>query len=269
MMPVLDSHSLSLSTIIDRLSHKNQWPNAILLYGENEWLNWDYMVRVCQAVHRRQADGMALPSVAYAEPFPDALVLMPHPTTIRIDSIKQMNDRVQYGARDNGYCTVMIHNAQCMTASAQTALLKTMESPPYHVMFILSACAKHRVLPTIASRCHAWFVPESMRDRSARLQQLKDAIDPAFKDGMDPFEFLAWPLIKKTSLIQSWPNDSAAIRTLLTIWMMVLADEEIQRTSRSFNFLHSVIEIIQNMTYNINIKLQLLAAILQFEERDH
>ena len=116
MMPVLDPHSLSLSTMIARLSQKNQWPNAILLYGENEGLNWDYMVRICQAVHRRQEDGMARPSVAYAEPFPDALILMPHPTTIRIDSIKQMDERIQYGARDNGYCTVMIHNAQCMTA---------------------------------------------------------------------------------------------------------------------------------------------------------
>jgi DNA polymerase-3 subunit gamma/tau len=50
----------------------------------------------------------------------------------------------------------IIDEVHMLTDAASNALLKTLEEPPQHVMFVLATTEFHKVIPTIASRCQCW-----------------------------------------------------------------------------------------------------------------
>jgi len=79
--------------------------------------------------------------------------------SIKIDSVRTLLDRIKYGPSHSQYLTVAIPEVQQLTPQAANALLKTLESPPENVIFLLSAPTPSLVLPTILSRsclihCH-------------------------------------------------------------------------------------------------------------------
>ncbi|GAI13909.1 unnamed protein product, partial [marine sediment metagenome] len=70
-----------------------------------------------------------------------------------IDEIRELRERVNYAPNQARYKVYIIDEVHMLTKEASNALLKTLEEPPPHVIFVLATTEVHKVLPTILSRC--------------------------------------------------------------------------------------------------------------------
>lgn len=70
-----------------------------------------------------------------------------------IDNIRDLRDYVQFAPSSGSYRIVYIDEVHMLTKESFNALLKTLEEPPPHVMFIFATTEPHKILPTILSRC--------------------------------------------------------------------------------------------------------------------
>ncbi|MFA5481713.1 MAG: DNA polymerase III subunit gamma/tau, partial [Bacilli bacterium] len=87
-----------------------------------------------------------------------------HPDVIEIDAasnngveeVRDLIEKVKYLPIKGKYKVYIIDEVHMMTSGAFNALLKTLEEPPSHVVFILATTEPHKVLPTIVSRCQRY-----------------------------------------------------------------------------------------------------------------
>ncbi len=87
-----------------------------------------------------------------------------------VDEVRSLIDRVGYAPLEGKYKVYIIDEVHMMTSGAFNALLKTIEEPPAHVIFIFATTEPHKVLPTILSRCQRYdFSKVSHRDIQERL----------------------------------------------------------------------------------------------------
>ncbi|WP_044641465.1 DNA polymerase III subunit gamma/tau [Risungbinella massiliensis] len=70
-----------------------------------------------------------------------------------VDEIRDLRENVRYAPTDVRYKVYIIDEVHMLTTEAFNALLKTLEEPPSHVIFILATTEPHKLLPTILSRC--------------------------------------------------------------------------------------------------------------------
>ncbi|SFX31954.1 DNA polymerase-3 subunit gamma/tau [Thermoactinomyces sp. DSM 45891] len=70
-----------------------------------------------------------------------------------VDEIRDLRDKVKYAPTEARYKVYIIDEVHMLTTEAFNALLKTLEEPPPHVIFILATTEPHKLLPTIISRC--------------------------------------------------------------------------------------------------------------------
>ena len=90
-----------------------------------------------------------------------------------VDEIRDLIDKVKYGTILGKYKVYIIDEVHMMTAGAFNALLKTLEEPPEHVIFILATTEPHKILPTILSRCQRYdFSKVSDSDIKERLKTI-------------------------------------------------------------------------------------------------
>ena len=73
-----------------------------------------------------------------------------------IDEIRELRDKVRFAPTVNRYKVYIIDEVHMLTKEAFNALLKTLEEPPPHAIFILATTEGHKVLPTIISRCQRY-----------------------------------------------------------------------------------------------------------------
>jgi DNA polymerase-3 subunit gamma/tau len=66
----------------------------------------------------------------------------------RIDEIRELRERVRYAPNQARYKVYIIDEVHMLTTEAANALLKTLEEPPPHVIFILATTETHKILPT-------------------------------------------------------------------------------------------------------------------------
>jgi DNA polymerase III subunit gamma/tau len=70
-----------------------------------------------------------------------------------IDEIRSLREKVHYAPSLARYKVYIIDEVHMLTEAACNALLKTLEEPPAHVIFVLATTEAHKVIPTIVSRC--------------------------------------------------------------------------------------------------------------------
>ncbi len=88
----------------------------------------------------------------------------------RIDEIRDLLDRVSLAPAGGRTKVYIIDEVHMLTTEAFNALLKTLEEPPEHVVFVLATTDKHKVLPTIISRCQSFdFRRPSIKTLSEKL----------------------------------------------------------------------------------------------------
>jgi len=73
-----------------------------------------------------------------------------------VDEIRDLIEKVKYAPIEATYKVYIIDEVHMLSAGAFNALLKTLEEPPGHVIFVLATTEPHKVLPTIISRCQRY-----------------------------------------------------------------------------------------------------------------
>lgn len=90
-----------------------------------------------------------------------------------VDDIRSLIDQVRIPPQIGKYSVYIIDEVHMLSAGAFNALLKTLEEPPSYAIFILATTEKHKVLPTILSRCQVYdFNRITVPDTIAYLQKV-------------------------------------------------------------------------------------------------
>jgi len=93
-----------------------------------------------------------------------------------IDEVRDLREKVNYAPNQARYKVYIIDEVHMLTKEASNALLKTLEEPPPHVIFILATTEVHKVLPTILSRCQRFdFRRISQADVVSKLASICSA----------------------------------------------------------------------------------------------
>ncbi len=74
-----------------------------------------------------------------------------------IDEMRELRDGIKFLPTKEKYKVYILDEAHQLTKEAANALLKTLEEPPPHAIFILATTEPHKILPTIASRCQRFY----------------------------------------------------------------------------------------------------------------
>lgn len=102
-----------------------------------------------------------------------------HPDVIEIDAasnngvdeVRNLIEKVKFAPSQGKYKVYIIDEVHMMSTGAFNALLKTLEEPPEHVVFVLATTEPHKILPTIISRCQRFdFTKLSLKDIIARMR---------------------------------------------------------------------------------------------------
>lgn len=101
-----------------------------------------------------------------------------------VDDIRQLVEQVQVPPSQGSYRVFIVDEVHMLSAQAFNAFLKTLEEPPSYVIFILATTEKHKIIPTILSRCQIYdFKRITVRDMIDHLAYVasKEGItaDPA------------------------------------------------------------------------------------------
>jgi DNA polymerase III subunit gamma/tau len=90
-----------------------------------------------------------------------------------VDDIRSITDRVRIPPQSGKYSIFIIDEVHMLSATAFNAFLKTLEEPPAHAVFILATTEKHKIIPTILSRCQIFdFNRIQVKDIVAHLEKI-------------------------------------------------------------------------------------------------
>lgn len=90
-----------------------------------------------------------------------------------VDDIRNLTDRVRIPPQSGKYSIFIIDEVHMLSANAFNAFLKTLEEPPPHAIFILATTEKHKIIPTILSRCQIFdFKRIQVNDMVAHLEKI-------------------------------------------------------------------------------------------------
>ena len=104
-----------------------------------------------------------------------------------VDDIRALVDQVRFAPQPGKYKVYIIDEVHMLSSSAFNAFLKTLEEPPPYAIFILATTEKHKILPTILSRCQVFdFKRITKQDVIDHLQEIceKENI-PADKSSLE------------------------------------------------------------------------------------
>ena len=90
-----------------------------------------------------------------------------------VDDIRNLIDQVRIPPQVGNYKVYIIDEVHMLSQSAFNAFLKTLEEPPKHAIFILATTEKHKIIPTILSRCQIFdFKRITVKDAAAYLKNI-------------------------------------------------------------------------------------------------
>ena len=125
-----------------------------------------------------------------------------------VDDIRNLVEQVRFAPQVGHYNIYIIDEVHMLSTSAFNAFLKTLEEPPSHAIFILATTEKHKIIPTILSRCqifdfkrigiddivnHLEFVAESesIKVEQDALHIIAQKSDGSLRDSLSIFDRLA------------------------------------------------------------------------------
>jgi DNA polymerase-3 subunit gamma/tau len=92
-----------------------------------------------------------------------------------VDDIRTLVEQVRFAPQAGKYKVYIIDEVHMLSSSAFNAFLKTLEEPPPYAIFILATTEKHKILPTILSRCQIFdFKRITTNDTVQHLQEICD-----------------------------------------------------------------------------------------------
>jgi len=90
-----------------------------------------------------------------------------------VDDIRSLVDQVRFAPQAGAYKVYIVDEVHMLSSSAFNAFLKTLEEPPSYAIFILATTEKHKIIPTILSRCQIFdFKRITNHDTEEHLQEI-------------------------------------------------------------------------------------------------
>lgn len=125
----------------------------------------------------RTSDGEACNTCASCVSFNEGTSLNIHEldaaSNNSVDDIRSLVDQVRFAPQAGKYKVYIIDEVHMLSSSAFNAFLKTLEEPPPYAIFILATTEKHRILPTILSRCQIFdFKKITLSDTVDHLREI-------------------------------------------------------------------------------------------------
>jgi DNA polymerase-3 subunit gamma/tau len=126
-----------------------------------------------------QPDGEACDKCNSCKSFNDGASLNIHEldaaSNNSVDDIRTLVEQVRFAPQAGKYKVYIVDEVHMLSASAFNAFLKTLEEPPSYAIFILATTEKHKILPTILSRCQIFdFKRITTNDTVEHLQEIVD-----------------------------------------------------------------------------------------------
>ncbi|MDP0489187.1 MAG: DNA polymerase III subunit gamma/tau [Fusobacterium sp. JB020] len=101
-----------------------------------------------------------------------------------IDEIRDLKEKINYQPSKGRKKIYIIDEVHMLTKEAFNALLKTLEEPPVHVIFILATTEPDKILPTIISRCQRYdFQILSLKESKDKLKEICEAENVTIDEG--------------------------------------------------------------------------------------
>jgi len=113
---------------------------------------------------------------------------------IKIDQVRALADFMNVSTHRQGMRVIVLYPAEALNTAAANALLKTLEEPPPHTLFLLVSNSLDRLLPTILSRCRKFALSMPSHEQALdwlRRQEIKDAEVWLAEQGGAPLAALA------------------------------------------------------------------------------
>ncbi|MBQ7089195.1 MAG: AAA family ATPase [Clostridia bacterium] len=134
-----------------------QYPHALLIEGPLGSGRRTLARQIARAALCRDADPAARPCGACAACLktapPDLTEVGGEGVSLSVDTIRRLREDAFLLPNESAYRVMILAEAQTMTPQAQNALLKILEEPPAHLLFILTCDTRTALLETIRSRC--------------------------------------------------------------------------------------------------------------------
>ena len=100
-----------------------------------------------------------------------------------VDDIRNLIDQVRIPPQTGQYKVYIIDEVHMLSSAAFNAFLKTLEEPPKHAIFILATTEKHKIIPTILSRCQIFdFKRITVKDAKEHLAEVAKSQGVEFED---------------------------------------------------------------------------------------
>ena len=100
-----------------------------------------------------------------------------------VDGIRNLTDQIRIPPQTGNFKVYIIDEVHMLSSSAFNAFLKTLEEPPKHCVFILATTEKHKIIPTILSRCQIYdFKRISVDDISSSLVDISKKEKVKYED---------------------------------------------------------------------------------------
>lgn len=100
-----------------------------------------------------------------------------------VDDIRHLIDQVRFAPQVGKYKVYIIDEVHMLSQAAFNAFLKTLEEPPVHAIFILATTEKHKIIPTILSRCQIFdFKRITISDIQNHLKKIADKEGVSYED---------------------------------------------------------------------------------------
>lgn len=100
-----------------------------------------------------------------------------------VDDIRNLIDQVRIPPQTGKYKVYIIDEVHMLSAAAFNAFLKTLEEPPRHAIFILATTEKHKIIPTILSRCQIFdFKRITINDAKNHLAEVATSQGVSFEE---------------------------------------------------------------------------------------
>jgi len=154
-----------------------------------------------------------------------------------IDDIRSLKNNVNFKPTYGKYKVYLIDEVHMLTEAAFNALLKTLEEPPPHIVFILATTEVHKVLPTIVSRCQRFdFLSLKVGDIVSRLEKLSQ--DEGIETDTDT-------LLKVAQASSGSLRDAENILERLILTYGVRLDSKIVKNALDIGYESESIELIK------------------------
>lgn len=159
----------------------------------------------CARILAKRINQESMENVAEDEDFAFNIFELDAASNNSVDDIRNLTDQVRIPPQIGKYKVYIIDEVHMLSQAAFNAFLKTLEEPPAHTIFILATTEKHKIIPTILSRCqifdfkrigvvdiknylHKIAVEEKIEAEDDALHIISQKADGALRDALSIFD---------------------------------------------------------------------------------